>query len=156
MPENLFQKSVNNSETNSFFRGEGAYYSHNPMDGQHCYGVRLSGDVNKFIHSGPGKADEFSYYFKKFVDSLSPTYEDLGHLLANLAEVTRLRRQGLLSGVEIDKQTESDIAVSIKKYFQNLKHQDDSDHLIKLYLGLIERDNSIAVDSILKDYLSGV
>lgn len=156
MPDNLFKKAVDKNETNEFFKGEGDYYSHNPMDGEHCYGIRLSGDANKFIELDVKGAQLFSQCFKNFIDSLSPDCDGLTHLLSNVSEIQRLRKKGLLQGVDYDSSVDSNIVVSIKKYLKSIKRDEKSNELIKMYLRLLEMDESQATASVIRQHLEAV
>ncbi|WP_299599178.1 hypothetical protein [uncultured Microbulbifer sp.] len=152
---NLFKVSLGKKETKKFLRGVGDYYFHNPMDGKHCYGVRLSGDVNKFVASDHGGAQIFSQCFNAFIDSLSADYDDLTHLLANLSEIQHFRKKGLLQGVDFDRFTDSDVILSVVNYLESTRWDEKCKDLMKMYLRLLEVDDSqataLAIRQILND-----
>ncbi|MCQ3831123.1 hypothetical protein HXX02_16940 [Microbulbifer elongatus] len=152
--ENLFKLAVERKETDEFFRGVGNYYSHNPMDGGHCYGVRLSGDVNKFVASDPRGAQVFSQCFKAFVDSLSADYGDLTHLLANVSEIQHFRKKGLLLGVDFDQDIDSDVILSIVNYLEITRWDEKCRELMRMYLRLLEMDDSQATALVIRKKLN--
>lgn len=153
MVGNLFVIAVNKNEENKFFMGKNGYYSHNPMDGEHCYGVMLSGAVNKFIDMSDENVKIFNSCFKDFIESLNPNSNNLKHLLVNLSEIQRLRQKGLLKGVDFDDSSNADISKAIECFFPFLVHDKEQDELIKFYLHLIDMSDSNVAAGILKKYL---
>ncbi|WP_299011518.1 hypothetical protein [uncultured Shewanella sp.] len=94
--DNLFEQAVSRSETVNFFKGEGQYYSHNPMDGGHCYGIRLSENLAQYLNSDKHNLYIFNEVFNHFISSLSSSEADLRHLLSNVFEINRLKNNGVV------------------------------------------------------------
>lgn len=155
MSENLFSKAVSDNETAMFFKGEGKYYAHNPMDGEHCYGVRLSGDVQNFLMSRPVNVEVFNRSLSEFVASLSCGSVDLVHFLANFSEVQRLRKKGLLPGVDYDECLDCELSRAISNYVEHLDCNRSNEELVKMHLPLLERNDSRFLVSLLRAFLEG-
>ena len=154
MSDNLFQKAIENNETRDFFEGRGKYYSHNPFDGEHCYGIRLSGDVNNYLLSDEEHLSLFNHHFKVFIDSLERSSEGLTHLLPNLAEIQRLRKKGLMASVDYDENFDSEITQSVEDFFSTLSKDEKYKEQVQGYLRMLEADKSQQIASIIQRYLS--
>lgn len=151
--DNLFEQAVSRLETEHFFKGEGQYYAHNPMDGGHCYGIRLSGNLDTYLKKEVGNIIVFNTAFQRFIEFSSLTTCGLKHVLANLFGILRLRKNGLLNKVDFDNDANSKIINSLKLYFNKLAYEEEQCQLIKLYYQQFLLLGSMALVDIFEDYL---
>ncbi|WP_299490916.1 hypothetical protein [uncultured Shewanella sp.] len=151
--DNLFEQAVSRSETERFFKGEGQYYSHNPMDGGHCYGIRLSGNLAQYLNNDKHNLYIFNEVFNHFIASLSSSEADLRHLLANVFEINRLKNNGVLSGVNFVNEEGSLIMKSIQQYFKQLEVSEANKELVNIYLAAFEDLDSKLLVNIMNNYM---
>ncbi|WP_298771765.1 hypothetical protein [uncultured Shewanella sp.] len=152
--DNLFEQAVSRSETERFFKGEGQYYAHNPMDGGHCYGIRLSGNLAPYLNGNRNNLCIFNEAFNRFIGSLTSNEQDLRHLLANIFEINRLKNNGVLLNVNFVNEEEAPITQSIKQYFAHLEVSEANKELIAMYSEAFDDLNSQVLVKIMNHYMN--
>jgi len=120
----LFEASIRQNQTNSFFRGEKSYFVRTPDFDLHNYGANLGGYVKSFLRASNDNAEVFDKAFIKFLESLEVNKEDLTHFMANLSAFFALKNRDKLERSMLFKRTRSVESELVKNYLSEISNRE--------------------------------
>ena len=121
MKYNLLKVAIEADEIGDFFRGNGKYFKPSSDYGGHVHGAHMGGAARVFAEESSSNAMIFDKIFLEFLNDLTVSKEDAGHLLANLSSYFAQKNRGGFSESKIFESDSSPGSIAVKLYFFKVK-----------------------------------
>ncbi len=116
MAINLFECALSSNEVNYFFRGEGRYHVASLDYDGHVHGAHMGGHARIYADLNSSNCISFDAAFLSFLQSLSPSIEDLNHALANVSSYCAHKNAGGFSQSKLFVSMTSLGALSLREF----------------------------------------
>lgn len=120
MTINYFEDAIEKSEIPEFFRGENKYFVPSRDYEGHVHGAHMGGCARVYAEHSKTNARAFDAAFLQFLNSLSISKEDFGHLLANLSSFFAQRSRGGFPESDLFNDTESPESYALREYLKDI------------------------------------
>lgn len=121
MKYNLLEVAIEADEIGDFFRGNGKYFRSSPDYDGHVHGAHMGGAARVYAEESSSNTMIFDKVFLGFLNGLTVSKEDVGHLLVNLSSYFAQKSRGGFSESKIFESDSSPGSIAVKLYFSKVK-----------------------------------